>query len=86
MKMPVNLKKSRLTFSEYQREARREARNERIKEAAAYIAMAALFVAVFIMGIIGLEREFEFKERQDRCWAEEARTGADLDCQDDETW
>ena len=84
--MPVNLKKSRLTFSEYQREVRREARNERIKEAAAYIAMAALFVAVFIMGIIGLEREFEFKERQDRCWAEEAQTGKDLDCQDDETW
>jgi len=85
--MPVNLKKSRLTFSEYQREVRREARNERIKEAAAYIAMAALFVAVFIMGIIGLEREFEFKERQDRCWAEEAQTGKDLDCQDDnQTW
>ena len=84
--MPVNLKKSRLTFSEYQREVRREARNERIKEAAAYIAMAALFVAVFIMGIIGLEREFEFKDRQDRCWAEEAQTGKDLDCQDDETW
>jgi len=85
--MPVNLKKSRLTFSEYQRELRREARNERIKEAAAYIAMAALFVAVFIMGIIGLEREFEFKERQDRCWAEEAQTGKDLDCQDDnQTW
>jgi len=84
--MPVNLKKSRLTFSEYQRELRREARNERIKEAAAYIAMAALFVVVFIGGIIGLEREFEFKQKQDQCWAEEARTGADLDCQDDETW
>lgn len=85
--MPVNLKKSRLTFSEYQREVRREARNERIKEAAAYIAMAALFVAVFIGGVIGLEREFEFKQKQDQCWAEEAETGADLDCQDDnQTW
>ena len=50
--MPVNLKKSRLTFSEYQRELRREARNERIKEAAAYIAMAALFVAVFVAGSV----------------------------------
>jgi hypothetical protein len=82
----VDVKKSRMTFSEYQRGVRREVRNERIKEAAAYIAMAALFVAVFIGGIIGLEREFEFKERQDRCWAEEAQTGKDLDCQDDETW
>ena len=84
--MTVNLKKSRMTFSEYQRETRREARNERIKEAAAYVAMAALFVAIFMAGVIGLEREFEFKERQDRCWAEEAQTGKDLDCQDDETW
>ena len=82
----LKVKKSRMTFSEYQREARREARNERIKEAAAYIAMAALFVAVFMAGIIGLEREFESKQKQDQCWAEEARTGADLDCQDDETW
>jgi hypothetical protein len=82
----LKVKKSRMTFSEYQRETRREARRERIKEAAAYIAMASLFVAVFIMGIIGLEREFEFKQKQDQCWAEEARTGADLDCQDDETW
>jgi len=84
--MSVNLKKSRVTFSDYQRETRREARRERIKEAAAYIAMAALFVAVFIGGVIGLEREFEFKQKQDQCWAEEAQTGKDLDCQDDETW
>jgi len=82
----IDVKKSRMTFSEYQRETRREARRERIKEAAAYIAMASLFVAIFMAGIIGLEREFEFKERQDRCWAEEAQTGKDLDCQDDETW
>ena len=84
--MSVNLKKSRVTFSDYQRETRREARRERIKEAAAYIAMAALFVAVFIGGVIGLEREFEFKQKQDQGWAEEAQTGKDLDCQDDETW
>jgi hypothetical protein len=83
----LKVKKSRLTFNEYQRELRREARNERIKEAAAYIAMAALFVAVFVAGIIALDRELEFKSKQNHCWAEEAQTGKDLDCQDDnQTW
>jgi hypothetical protein len=78
----MNIKKSRTTFSEHQPGWRRR----RIKEATAYIAMAVLFIALFTMAIIGLERETEFNEKQNRCWAEEARTGNDLDCQDDETW
>jgi hypothetical protein len=83
----IDVKKSRMTFSEYQRETRREARNERIKEAAAYIAMAALFVAVFVAGIIALDRESRFEQRQNECWAEEAQTGEYLDCQDgNQTW
>ena len=61
-------------------------RIEHRKEQIASIALLILMLAILVMGIYGLDKELEFKEKQNKCWAEEARTGADLDCQDDETW
>jgi hypothetical protein len=61
-------------------------RIERKKEQRAAILMLFSAMAMAVMGVYGLDKELEFREKQNKCWAEEAQTGKDLDCQDDETW
>ena len=48
------------------------------------IVLAAWFMWATTWVVGSLERGFEFKHWQDQCWAEEAQTGNDLDCQDDD--
>lgn len=58
-------------------------RIERRKERLVLFAMWLSAMALCVMGIYALDKELEYEQWQNKCWAQEAQTGEDLDCQDD---
>lgn len=61
----------------------------RIERRNTRIIGTALIILILVFGWIGLaaiDEAIDFKMNQDRCWAEEARTGIDRDCKDDIVW